>query len=110
MRPSRLPSAMAAWTKSRSRIESTSPRTTRAYTTQEETPMTMMMFWRLGPSTPITAMARRMKGEAGGAARAAPREGGEEEGEGDRVAPQPHEEVVHAPPEVARHEPDGHAE
>jgi hypothetical protein len=64
MRPSRLPSAMAAWTNSRSRIDRTSPRTTRAYTTQDETPITTMMLRRLGPSTPMTAMARRMNGKA----------------------------------------------
>ena len=49
-RPSRLPSACAAWTNSRSRKDSTAPRTTRAYTTQLETPMTTMMTGRLGPS------------------------------------------------------------
>src|SRR5215831_7231336 len=36
MRPSRLPRATAACTKSRSRIDSTSPRTTRAYTTPDD--------------------------------------------------------------------------
>jgi hypothetical protein len=63
-RPFRLPSAIAACTYSRSRIESTSPRTTRAYTTHDDTPMTMMMLRRLGPRTPITAIASRMNGKA----------------------------------------------
>ena len=63
-RPSRLPSACAAWTNSRSRNESTAPRTTRAYTTQLETPITTMITGRLGPRTPITAMASKMNGNA----------------------------------------------
>src|SRR5438093_184895 len=64
MRPSRLPSACAACTNSRSRSESAAPRTMRAYTTQLETPITQMIVVRLGPSTPMTAMASRMNGNA----------------------------------------------
>src|SRR2546427_177585 len=64
IRPSRLPRACAACTNSRSRSERTAPRTTRAYTTQLETPMTTMMTGRLGPRTPITAIASRMNGNA----------------------------------------------
>ena len=63
-RPSPPPSARAACTNSRSRSDSTAPRTTRAYTTHVDTPMTTMIVVRLGPSTPMTAMASRMNGNA----------------------------------------------
>src|SRR4030095_3744092 len=91
-RPFRLPSAIAACTYSRSRIESTSPRTTRAYTTHDDTPMTMMMLRRLGPRTPITAIASRLKGER------------------EVEAAQPHQEVVPPPAEVPGHQPGDHTE
>ena len=57
------PSAAAAWTKSRCFTESTSPRTTRAYTTQPAAERLRMMLRRPSPTMALMVSASRMNGK-----------------------------------------------
>src|SRR3972149_44639 len=54
IRPRHVPRAVAAWTYSRCFTDSTSPRTTRAYTTHPATDKLMMMLRRPSPTMTLT--------------------------------------------------------
>src|SRR5216684_1254257 len=58
-----IPSAAAACTKSRCLTESTSPRTTRAYTTHPAAERLRMMLRRPSPTMALIVIASRMKGK-----------------------------------------------
>jgi hypothetical protein len=64
MARSRTPKARAASTNSRSRTDSTMPRTSRAYCTHCEMIMNRMMFVRPPPRMEMKVIATRMKGSA----------------------------------------------